>query len=93
MQNLLSSLNKKGESVQRTINALTTEFEVCRKTITRLWKEVQKQRLNNNIVINLNNKRVGRQAPYKIQFVEKKFKSIKFELKCTLPQECKWVHP
>ena len=66
-----------------TINALTTKYEVCRKTITRLWKEVQKQRENNNTTINLNNKRVGRQAPNKIQFDERKFKSIKFELKGT----------
>ncbi|XP_057550429.1 uncharacterized protein LOC130828458 [Amaranthus tricolor] len=64
-----------------TINELATEYEMCRKTITRLWKEVQKQRENNNTAINLNNKRVGIQAPNKIQLDEEKFKSIKFELK------------
>ncbi|XP_057526582.1 uncharacterized protein LOC130805814 [Amaranthus tricolor] len=69
--------------MQGTINELAREYEVCRKTITRLWKEVQKQRKNNNTTINLNNKRVGRQAPKKIQFDEEKFKSIKFELKDT----------
>ena len=42
-----------------------------------------KARENNNAVININNKRVRRQAPNKIQFDEKKFKSIKFELKST----------
>ena len=66
-----------------TINALATEFQVCRKTITRLWNEVKKQIRNNNTVINLNSKRVGRQAPNKIQFDEEKFKAIKYELKCT----------
>ncbi|XP_057523873.1 uncharacterized protein LOC130803689 [Amaranthus tricolor] len=58
-------------------------YEVCRKTITRLWKEVHKQKKNNNTAINLNNKRIGRQAPNKIQFEDEKFKSIKFELKGT----------
>ena len=83
MQKLLCKLNKKGKPMQGTINTLATEYEVFRKTITRLWKEVQKQRENNNTAINLNNKRVGRQAPNKIQFDEEKFKSIKFELKGT----------
>ena len=39
--------------------------------------------MNNNTIINLNSKRVGRQDPNKIQFDEGKCKSIKFELKCT----------
>ena len=83
MQKLLCKLKKKGKSMLGTINELATEYEVCRKTITRLWKEVQKQRKNNNTAINLNNNRVGRQVPHKFQFDEKKFKSIKFELKGT----------
>ena len=83
MQRLLSPLNKKGKPVLDTINALATEFQVCRKTITRLWNEVKKQIRNNNTVINLNSKRVGRDAPNKIEFDEEKFEAIKYELKCT----------
>ena len=83
MQKLLSALNKKGKPVLGTINGLVTEFQVCRKTITRLWNEVKNQIRINNTVINLKSKRVGRQAPNKIQFDEEKFKAIKYELKCT----------
>ena len=62
MQKLLSRLNKKGKLVLGTINALATEFQVCRKTITRLGNEVKQQIMNNNTIINLNlnSKRVGR---------------------------------
>ena len=83
MQKLFSALNKKGKPVLGTINALAIEFQVCRKKITRLWNEVKKQIRNNNTVININNKRVGRQAPKKIQFDEENFKAIKYKLKCT----------
>ena len=83
MQKLLTKLNKKGKSMLGTINEIATECELSWKTITRLWQEVQKQRENNNTIINLNNKRIRRQAPNKIQFDEEKFKSIKFELKGT----------
>ena len=83
MQKLLTKLNKKGKPMLGTINELATEYQVSRKTITRLWQEVQKQRENNNTAINFNNKRIGRRAPNKIQFDDEKFKSIKFELKGT----------
>ncbi|XP_057526547.1 uncharacterized protein LOC130805777 [Amaranthus tricolor] len=83
MQKLLSALNKKGKPMLGTINALATEFQVCRKTITRLWSEVKKQITNNNTVINLNNKRVDRETTNKIKFDEEKFKAIKYELKGT----------
>ncbi|XP_057532862.1 uncharacterized protein LOC130810746 [Amaranthus tricolor] len=83
MQKLLSALNKKGTPMLGTINALATEFQVCRKTITRLWNEVKKQITNNNTVFNLNSKRVGREAANKIKFDKEKFKAIKYEHKCT----------
>ena len=83
MKKLLCKLNKNGKSMLGTINKLATEHEVCRRTITRLWKEVQKQKASNNTAIILNNERVGRQTPNKIQFDEENVKSIKFELKGT----------
>ena len=83
MQKLLWKLNKMGKPMLGTINELATKYKVCRKTIMRLWIEVQKQKENINTTINLNNKRVGRQAPNKIEFDEDKFKSIEFELKGT----------
>ncbi|XP_057521627.1 uncharacterized protein LOC130801764 [Amaranthus tricolor] len=83
MQKLLSALNKKGKPAQGTINALAIEFEVCRKTITRLWNDVKKQMTNNTTVINLNSKRWGKEASNKIKFDEEKFKAIKYELKGT----------
>ena len=52
MQKLLSALNKKRKLAQGTINALAIEFEVCRKTITRLWNDVKKQMTNNTTVTN-----------------------------------------
>ena len=66
-----------------TINSLAIEFQICKKKITRLQNEVKKQMLNNSTVTNLNSKRVGRQAPNKIQFDEENFKFIKLELNCT----------
>ena len=42
MQKLLTKLNKKGKPILGTINEIATEYEVPRKTITRLWQEVQK---------------------------------------------------
>ena len=54
MQKLLFALNKKGNPVLGTINTLATKFQVCRKTITRLWNEVKNQMMNNNTVINFN---------------------------------------
>ena len=66
MQKLWYKLNKKGKPMLGTINELAPEYEVCRKTIIRLWKEVQKQREKYNRAINLNNKRVERQATNKI---------------------------
>ena len=83
MQKLLSALNKKGKSVLGTMNALATEFQVCRKTITRLWNDVKKQMTNNTTVINLNSKKGGREATNKIKFDEEKFKAVKYELKGT----------
>ncbi|XP_057528114.1 uncharacterized protein LOC130806901 [Amaranthus tricolor] len=83
MQKLLSALNKKGKPMLGTINALANEFQVCRKTITRLWNDVKKQMTNNTTVINLNSKRGGREAANKIKFDEEKFKVIKYELKGT----------
>ncbi|XP_057538153.1 uncharacterized protein LOC130815683 [Amaranthus tricolor] len=83
MQKLLSALNKKGKPAQGTINALAIEFEVCRKTITRLWNDVKKQMTNNTTVINLNGKRWGKEVANKIKFDEEKFKAIKYELKGT----------
>lgn len=44
---------------------------------------MKKQIRNNNTVINLNSKRVGREAANKIKFDEEKFKVIKYELKGT----------
>ena len=83
MQKLLSSMNKKGRPELGTINKLTTEFQLCRKTITRLWKEVQSQINTNQTVINLGSKRIGREPSNKIQFDDDKFKAIKCELKTT----------
>jgi DNA-binding XRE family transcriptional regulator len=83
MQKLLSKLNKNGRPMLGTINEIASEYNVSRKTITRLWQEVHKQMDSNSTCINLSNKRVGRQAFNKIQFDDEKFKSIKFELKGT----------
>ena len=66
-----------------TINVLAIEFQVCRKTITRLWNDVKKQMTNNTTVINLNSKKGGREATNKIKFDEEKFKAVKYELKGT----------
>ena len=41
MQKLLTKLNKKGKPILGTINEIATKYEVSRKTITRLWQEVQ----------------------------------------------------
>ena len=76
MQKLLSALNKKGKPVLGTINALATEFQVCRKTITRLWSEVKKQITNNNTVINLNSKKVGREAATKSNSMNKSLRPL-----------------
>ena len=84
MQKILSALNKKGNHVQGTIDALATKFEVNRRTITRLWQEVKKHMIINNTVINLNNKRIGREAPNKIEFDREKFKCIKTQDNSTL---------
>ena len=83
MQKLLSFINKKGRPELGTINKLANEFQLYRKTITRLWKEVQNQINNNSTVINLGNKRIRRQPCNKIQFDDEKFKAIKCELKTT----------
>ena len=83
MQKLLSSLNTNGKPKIGTINELSTEFQVCRKTITRLWNEVKSQIRNQTTVINISSKKVGREASNKITFDESKFKSIKYELKGT----------
>ncbi|XP_057515180.1 uncharacterized protein LOC130796800 [Amaranthus tricolor] len=82
MQKLFSSMNKKGRPELGTINKLANEFQLCRKTITRLWKEVQNQ-INNKTVINLGNKRIGREPSNKVQFDDEKFKAIKCEFKTT----------
>ena len=39
---IMCKLNKKGKPMLGTIKELVTKYEVCRKTITRVWKEVQK---------------------------------------------------
>ena len=83
MQKLLSSMNKKGRLELGTINKLANEFQLCRKTITRLWKEVQNQINNNQTIFNLGSKRIGREPSNKIQFDDDKFKAIKCELKTT----------
>ncbi|CAO2841385.1 unnamed protein product [Amaranthus hypochondriacus] len=83
MQKLLASLNAKGKPKLGTINELSIEFQVCRKTITRLWKEVKSQIDNQSTVINISSKKIKCGASNRITFDESKFKSIKYELKGT----------
>ena len=48
-----------------------------------MWKDVKNELSNRDTIINLNSKRVRRQASNKINFDENKFKAIKYELKST----------
>ena len=80
MQKFLSSINKKGILEFGTINKLANEFQLCKKTITTLCKEVQNQIKNNTKVISLGKKRIERHPSNTIQFDDEKFKAIKCEL-------------
>ena len=83
MQKLLCKLNKKGKPVQGTINALATKYEVCKKTITRLWKEVQNNGKTTTQPSTSTIRGLRDKHPKRFNLMRKNSSPSKFELKGT----------
>ncbi|KAK9668486.1 hypothetical protein RND81_13G063900, partial [Saponaria officinalis] len=61
---------------------IADRFQVCRKTITNIWKEVQKQR-EQGLFINMDSKLKGKKGNKKLVFDVEAFKEIDFNSRTT----------
>ncbi|XP_057535502.1 uncharacterized protein LOC130813678 [Amaranthus tricolor] len=84
MHELLMSLNRKGKPAHGFINEIAKKYDVHRKTIGRIWRQIRDQINNNQVPINVNNKKKGSKGRPPIPFNENKFKSIEKVKKTTL---------
>ena len=94
MHELLLSLNIKGKPKHGFINEIANKYNVHRKTVGRMWRQIRDQKNNDQVPITVNTKRKGSKGKPSIPFDEKKFKSIEIEnieksnLKDLCPRSC-----
>ncbi|XP_057543296.1 uncharacterized protein LOC130821520 [Amaranthus tricolor] len=77
------SLNSKGKLAYGFINEIAKKYDVHRRTIGRIWRQIRDQK-NNQVPINVNNKKKGSKGRPSIPFDENKLKSIEKVKKTTL---------
>ncbi|XP_057548213.1 uncharacterized protein LOC130826661 [Amaranthus tricolor] len=84
MLEFLLSLNSKGKPAHGVINEIVKKYDVHRRTVGRIWRQIQDQKENNQVPITVNNKKKGSKGRPFIPFDEKKFKSIEKVKKTSL---------
>ena len=84
MHELLLSLNSKGKPAHGVINEIAKKYDVHRRTVGRIWRQIWDQIKNNQVLITVNNKKKGNKGRPSIPFDEKKFKSIEKAKKTSL---------
>ncbi|XP_057529994.1 uncharacterized protein LOC130808552 [Amaranthus tricolor] len=83
MHELLTSLNSNGKPQHGFINEIAKKYDLHRRTIERIWRQIRDQK-KNEVPINVNNKKTGTKGRASIPFDENKFKSIEKVKKTTL---------
>ena len=77
MHELLLSLNSKGKSAHGVINEIAKKYDVRRRTLGRIWRQIRDQKKNNQVPITVNNKKKGSKGRPSIPFDEKSSSQLK----------------
>ncbi|XP_057532895.1 uncharacterized protein LOC130810784 [Amaranthus tricolor] len=83
MHDLLTSANSNGKLQHGFINEIAKKYDLHRRTIGRIWRQIRDQK-KHNLPINVNNMKSLTNGKARIAFDENKFKSIEKAKKTTL---------